>query len=64
VAEPRSRLEDGLAGRYVLERELGRGGMATVFLAHDPFTTRASVRVDPFWASLRDNPKFQRLITR
>ena len=24
-----------LGGRYVIERELGRGGMATVFLAHD-----------------------------
>jgi serine/threonine-protein kinase len=28
-------LEDALRGRYTLERELGRGGMATVFLAHD-----------------------------
>ena len=28
-------LQDGLAGRYTIERELGRGGMATVFLAHD-----------------------------
>jgi eukaryotic-like serine/threonine-protein kinase len=30
-----SRLESGLAGRYTLERELGHGGMATVFLAQD-----------------------------
>jgi serine/threonine-protein kinase len=30
-----SRLEQGLAGRYTLQRELGHGGMATVFLAQD-----------------------------
>ncbi len=29
-------LKEALAGRYVLERELGLGGMATVYLAHDP----------------------------
>ena len=30
-----SPLADALRGRYVIERELGRGGMATVYLAHD-----------------------------
>jgi eukaryotic-like serine/threonine-protein kinase len=35
VPDLRQRLQDGLAERYRLERELGRGGMATVFLAVD-----------------------------
>ncbi|HEU4993822.1 MAG TPA: protein kinase [Gemmatimonadaceae bacterium] len=30
-----------MAGRYVVERELGRGGMATVFLARDLRHARA-----------------------
>src|SRR5690349_5819703 len=28
-------LKSSLAGRYLLEREIGAGGMATVYLAHD-----------------------------
>jgi serine/threonine protein kinase/tetratricopeptide (TPR) repeat protein len=35
VADLRKQLEHGLADRYRIERELGRGGMATVYLAQD-----------------------------
>ncbi|HLQ22621.1 MAG TPA: protein kinase [Gemmatimonadales bacterium] len=35
MADLRDGLEAELRGRYVIERELGRGGMATVFLARD-----------------------------
>jgi serine/threonine protein kinase len=34
------RLKAALAARYVVEREVGRGGMATVYLAHDVRHTR------------------------
>src|SRR5256885_12630261 len=54
------RLAQALAGRYTLVRELGRGGMATVYLATDvklgrrgaikvlPPTTRAYLGSGPF----------------
>ena len=35
MVDPRERLNVALAGRYVLEQELGRGGMATVYAATD-----------------------------
>jgi eukaryotic-like serine/threonine-protein kinase len=35
VTTPLQRLSTALADRYAIERELGAGGMATVYLAHD-----------------------------
>src|SRR5579862_7804465 len=35
MTTPFIRLRDALADRYRIERELGAGGMATVYLAHD-----------------------------
>ncbi|MEO5826906.1 MAG: protein kinase [Gemmatimonadales bacterium] len=35
MSEPLNRLTTALADRYRVERELGQGGMATVYLAHD-----------------------------
>ena len=35
TSEPRDRLQEALRQHYALERELGRGGMAIVYLAHD-----------------------------
>jgi len=33
MSDPLALLREALQGRYALERELGRGGMATVYLA-------------------------------
>jgi tetratricopeptide (TPR) repeat protein/TolB-like protein len=41
VADTDPKLQEALRDRYVLERELGRGGMATVYLARDLKHARA-----------------------
>ena len=35
MSDPVTRLNDALEGRYAIERELGEGGMATVYLAEE-----------------------------
>jgi hypothetical protein len=35
MTDPVAALREGLLDRYAFERTLGRGGMATVYLAHD-----------------------------
>ncbi len=35
MTDPITRLNAALEGRYHVEREIGEGGMATVYLAHD-----------------------------
>ena len=35
MSEVPTKLSDALGERYELEREIGQGGMATVYLAHD-----------------------------
>src|SRR5262245_35791853 len=60
----RSQLQEGLGGSYALERELGRGGMATAFLAHDLKHARPAARkvLHPELAASLGPDRFQREI--
>ena len=59
-----AKLVSALAGRYEIERELGRGGMATVYLAHDVRHDRhVAIKVlDPELASSVGPDRFLREI--
>ncbi len=52
-----------LAGRYRVERLLGRGGMAEVYLAHDEILDRY-VAVKMMLARFREDDDFQRRFQR
>jgi serine/threonine-protein kinase len=64
TAEPLNRLRQALADRYRIERELGRGGMATVYLAHDLRHDRpvALKVLEPDLAAALGPERFQREI--
>ena len=42
MSDPVVRLNAALKGRYAIERELGEGGMTTVYLADEPTLSAAA----------------------
>ena len=64
MAEMLDQLQDALSGRYRIERELGRGGTATVFLAEDlRHRRRVALKVlDPELAAVLGPARFLREI--
>jgi len=64
VAEIQDRLQAQLADRYLFERELGKGGMATVYLARDIKHDReVAIKVlDPDLAATIGGERFEREI--
>ena len=64
MPEPLATLQSALSGRYTIERELGRGGMATVYLARDDRQGRkVAIKVlHPDLSSALGPERFQREI--
>jgi hypothetical protein len=58
MSDPIARLNAALEGRYAIERELGEGGMATVYLADDLKHERSD-KPHGFWRLLtvEEEPK-------
>jgi ribosome-binding ATPase YchF (GTP1/OBG family) len=46
VTDPMTQLSAALADRYAIERELGQGGMATVYLAQDLRGTAGRLQIE------------------
>ncbi|HWZ60462.1 MAG TPA: serine/threonine protein kinase, partial [Gemmatimonadaceae bacterium] len=65
VADLRLQVQAALEGAYTIEREVGRGGMATVFLARDEKHRRlVAVKVlRPEFAATVGPERFRREIT-
>jgi Protein kinase domain len=58
-----AQFQSALAGRYTIDRELGRGGMATVFLAHDRDGTEVALKLlNPDLGSTIGGDRFRREI--
>ncbi|HEU4474407.1 MAG TPA: serine/threonine-protein kinase [Gemmatimonadales bacterium] len=58
-----AQFQSALGGRYTIERELGRGGMATVFLAHDRADTAVALKLlNPDLGSTLGADRFRREI--
>jgi serine/threonine protein kinase len=58
-----TQFQAALGGRYTIERELGRGGMATVFLAHDRADTAVALKLlNPDLGSTLGADRFRREI--
>ena len=64
MSDPIDRLREALGDRYRVERELGRGGMATVFLGEDPrHHRRVAIKVlEPELAQVVGGDRFAREI--
>ena len=56
-----ARFQAALSGSYTIERELGRGGMATVFLAHDRSGAEVALKLlNPDLSSTMGAERFRR----